>query len=129
MSYKLPNETWKNDLIYKNSFNSNLISGISQGLSIYSPDEDIKLYNYLDVKPIQNVNFNDINKKLDDKDNYYDKGKNLIQGLVDGVNNATNETEKNISNTFNKVKDSLTISPEVKIFGGLFVLFLLLNRK
>lgn len=126
---RLPNDSYRVDLIYKNSFNNNLISGISQGLSLYSPDEDIKLYNYLDTKPIQNVNFNDINKKLDDKDNYYDKGKNLISGLVQGLNDATEGTEKNISDTFNKVKDSLTLSPEIKIFGLLTALFLLINRK
>ncbi len=71
MNYRLPDDRYKNNLIYQNAFNTNLISGLNQGLTLYSPEYDLKLYNYLDTKPIESVSFNEINKTLDEKDNYY----------------------------------------------------------
>jgi hypothetical protein len=54
MSY-LPSDSYKYKISLYNNFNNQLLSGISQGLSLYSPDEDIKLYKPLDFKPLDNV--------------------------------------------------------------------------
>ncbi len=120
---RLPDDKWKNQLIYKNAFNSNLISGMQQNLTLYSPDFDVKLYNFLDTKPIENLSFNDINRELDDRDNYFQKGTNLINGIVQGLNNVTDGTEKNIKNMFSN------ISNDIKLIFGAFILFILLNKR
>ena len=49
---KLPNDSYRVDLIYKTSFNNELMSGINSGLSLYSPEQDVKLYQYIDSRPL-----------------------------------------------------------------------------
>ena len=49
-------------------FNNQLLSGINQGLSLYDPITDTKLYKTIDYDPLDKVNFYDINKKLNERD-------------------------------------------------------------
>ena len=84
MSY-LPSESYKYQQSLYNSFNNELLSGIQQGLSLYSKDEDIKLYKPLDFKPLDAVNFNDINKRLDENDNIYNNTKSVVSGTLNGL--------------------------------------------
>ena len=121
---RLPNDSYRMDLIYKNSFNSNLISGMQQGLSLYSPDQDIKLYNYLDTRPIEKVNFNNINNELDEKGTAYNQGKQVINGLVNALNDATNDTEQNLKNFFKNIGENIKF-----ILGAAIILIIILNRK
>ena len=124
MFNKLPDDSFRTNLIYKNSFNSNLISGLQQGLTLYNPEDDIKLYNYIDTNPLENINFNTINNELNGQ-TFIDKGKSLIDGIVQQLNVVGDKTKDNFDNMFN-----INIIPvEYKIFGGLFLLFLILNRK
>ena len=52
-SFRLPDEYYKNGLVYNASFNNELLSGINQGLSLYSKEQDTKLYRPLDTKPFK----------------------------------------------------------------------------
>ena len=124
MFNKLPDDSFRTNLIYKNSFNSNLISGLQQGLTLYNPEDDIKLYNYIDTNPLENINFNTINNELNGQ-TFIDKGKSLIDGIVQQLNVVGDKTKDNFDNMFN-----INIIPvEYNIFGGLFLLVLILNRK
>ena len=95
MSY-LPSESWKYQQSLYNSFNNNLLSGIQQGLSLYSPEQDIKLYKPLEFSKLDNVNFDDINKKIDENDNIYNNVKATVSG---GLNGLLGDAGKNL-NTF-----------------------------
>ena len=95
MSY-LPSESWKYQQSLYNSFNNELLSGIQQGLSLYSKDEDIKLYKPLEFKQLDKVNFDDINKKIEENDNIYNNVKATVSG---GLNGLLGDAGKNL-NTF-----------------------------
>lgn len=128
---KYPTYTWQKDTFIKGEWNNYLQSGFSQGLSLYSPEQDVKLFQKIDYDPINpnKINFDQLNDQLENRD-FYDKGKALVQGVVDQVNKATDETEKDLKKTFNGVGNFVSnISSDIKlILGGLF-LFFLLQRK
>ncbi len=100
------------------------MSGIQQGLSLYSPDEDIKLYKPLDFKPLDNVNFNDINKRLDENDNLYNNAKAVVSG---GINGILKDSGSNLNTFFS----NLLGIDESKVFTylGLFLLSLVIFKK
>lgn len=135
MNNRLPNYDYQYKLDLYGNFNNQLMSGINQGLSLYSPQYDTQLYKQIDYDPIstRNINFDQINKELDGKDNFYDKGKNLVQGFVDQVNKATDQTEKNIKDTYNNVinnlKNLFTIPSEYKFLAVAILFFWILNKK
>ena len=114
MSY-LPSESWKYQQSLYNSFNNNLLSGIQQGLSLYSPEQDIKLYKPLEFKPLDKVNFDDINKKIDENDNIYNNVKATVSG---GINGLLSDAGSNLNSFFSnllgvdesKIKTYLVIS-------------------
>ena len=99
MSY-LPSESYKYQQSLYNSFNNNLLSGIQQGLSLYSPDEDIKLYKNIDFAPLDAVNFDDINKKIDENDNIYNNVKATVSG---GLNGLLSDSGKNLNSFFSNL--------------------------
>ena len=69
--------------LYSN-FNNELMSGINQGLSLYSPQEDLKLYKTIDTKPLDEVNKNiDDNKKFEGAN--LGELKNNLKGLLDSL--------------------------------------------
>ncbi len=100
------------------------MSGIQQGLSLYSPDQDIKLYKPLDFKPLDNVNFNDINKKLDENDNLYNNAKSVVSG---GLNGILSDAGSNL-NSF--LSNLLGIDQsKVYTYLGMFILSLIILKK
>ena len=111
----LPSESWKYQQSLYNSFNNNLLSGLQQGLTLYSPDEDIKLFKPLEIKPLDKVNFDDINKKIEENDNIYNNVKATVSG---GLNGLLGDAGKNLNTFFgdllgvdeSKIKTYLVIS-------------------
>ena len=111
----LPSESWKYQQSLYNSFNNNLLSGLQQGLTLYSPDEDIKLFKPLEFKPLDKVNFDDINKKIDENDNIYNNVKATVSG---GINGLLSDAGSNLNSFFSnllgvdesKIKTYLVIS-------------------
>jgi hypothetical protein len=69
----LPSDSWRYQQSLYSNFNNNLLSGINQGLSLYSPEKDITLYKPLDYKPLDNISFDNINQKIDENNNLYNK--------------------------------------------------------
>jgi len=60
----LPSDKYKNKLLLYNDFNNELMRGINQGLTIYSPDKDLTLYKNIDTKDLEKISFDQINKDL-----------------------------------------------------------------
>ena len=111
----LPSESWKYQQSLYSSFNNELLSGISQGLSLYSKDEDIKLYKPLEFSKLDNVNFDDINKKVSENDNLYNNAKSVVSGTLNGLlSDAGSNLNSFFSNLLgideSKVKTYLVIS-------------------
>ncbi len=123
-----PNYQWQKDTYNVGQFNNILSNGFSQGLSLYSPEQDVKLFQYIDYDPINpnKINFDKLNDELNNK-TYYDKGKSMVQGVVDQLNTASNETEKNIKNSFTEVVNKM--GDNIKFIFAAAILFLLLNKK
>lgn len=65
--------------LYSN-FNNELMSGINQGLSLYSPQEDLKLYKTIDTKPLDEVN-----KKIEGANLGGQKNNFNLKGLLDSL--------------------------------------------
>lgn len=123
MSY-LPSESWKYQQSLYNNFNNTLLSGINQGLSLYNPEKDLTLYKPIDTKPLDAVNFDDINKKLDENNNLYNNAKSTISGGLSGLIQGSGEGLNNyISNTLG------IDSNGIKTYIGLFLIFLLIYKK
>jgi hypothetical protein len=53
------------------------MAGKNAGLSLYDDENDLKLYKYIDTKQISTdkINFDDINKELDEKGKAFNQGK------------------------------------------------------
>ncbi len=120
----LPSESWKYQQSLYNNFNNNLLSGISQGLSLYYPEKDITLYKQIDTKPLDNVNFDNLNKQLDENDNLYNNAKSSVSGGLSGIMQGTGEG----INKF--ITGALGIdSNAIKTYIGLFLVFLLVYKK
>ena len=65
-NYKLPSFEWQKRTELINSFNNNLVDGFKSNLTLYSPDQDLKLFNNLDLDAIstEKVNFNKVNANI-----------------------------------------------------------------
>ena len=109
------------------------MSGYSQGLSLYERDTDPLLYKAINFKPIDTntINFDDINKKLDENyshnDNLYNNAKSSIAGYVAGVDKTLNDTGKNLKNSITEfINDGK--NDIIQLFG-IGILFLVLLKK
>ena len=128
-NFKLPSFSWQQKTELKNDFNNELVKGFQSNLTLISPEQDLKLFNNLDLEPIRssNVNFDKVNaitqENYSRNDDIYNNTKAVISGVVDQVNKTSNDTLDNLKNIFNIDLSNL------KIYGGLLILFLLLNRK
>lgn len=120
---RLPNFEWQYRNSFNNNFNNQLLAGINAGFSLYDRETDTKLYRNIDSETLNpnKISFENINKILDDKDTNYQKGKNLVSGIVDQVNIVGEATEKNLKNIFD-------ISPELKILAIAFLGLLILRK-
>jgi len=132
--FRLPDEYYKNGLVYNASFNNELLSGINQGLSLYSKEQDTKLYRPLDVKPLEKVNFDVINNDLDKYDKNYNKqddlynnSKSTVAGAIAGISKSTDDVieklEYDIKNLFNFDTSGF------KTYIGVFLVFLIIYKK
>ena len=128
---KLPDFDYQYQTSLFGNWNNQLLAGINQGLSLYDRDTDTQLYKTIDYKPIDTMtlNFDDINKKLDENENEnnsYNNGKSFIKGIVDKVNDVGTATENNI----NELKNIFQIDNK-KIFEIAAVIFvgILLYKK
>ena len=129
-NFKLPSFEWQRKTEIKNDFNNELVKGFSQGLNLYNPEKDLTLFNSVDLEPIRssNVNFDKVNAITQDNynrnDDIYNNSKAVISGVVDQINVSTNNIVDNFKKLFN-IDIDLT---SIKIYGGLILLFILLNR-
>ena len=101
-SNRLPSYEYQYRTSLYNNFNNQLLSGHNAGLALYDYDQDTKLYKDIDTKPLDRVNFDELNKKLDEnyyKEEAYEKGKNMVKGFVQQVNDSTEQTGENIKKT------------------------------
>ena len=119
---KLPNYAYQYQTSLYNNFNNELILGHNQGLALYNYDTDLSLYKNIDTKPLDNVNFDDINKKLDENDNLYNNAKATISG---GINGVLEGTGKGINNFIYETLGG----DKIKTYIGVFLLFLILFKK
>ncbi len=88
-NYKLPNFSWQKRTEVINDFNNNLVAGFKSNLTLYSPEEDLKLFNNLDLEPIstEKVNFDKVNaitqENYSKNDDIYNNTKSVISGVID----------------------------------------------
>ena len=103
------------------------MAGYNQGLSLYDRDQDTRLYKNTDTSEIstRKMNFDDINKELDEKGTAYQQGKQLIKGAVDKIKDVTSDTEKNIKEFLSNL---FKISPEYKFIGIAILIFIVLRK-
>ena len=119
----LPSEAWKQDNSLKSHFNNQLLSGLNQGLNLYSPDQDLKLFKPLDTKPLDKLNFDELNEDLDKNRNIYENIKSGTSGLFSGVANAGTDSA-------GYLLKSLGFDPKnATTYLGLFLLILILFKK
>jgi hypothetical protein len=57
----LVNESWKYQQSLYSSFNNELMNGLKNNLTLYNPQKDLTLYKNTDLKPLENINLDDIN--------------------------------------------------------------------
>ena len=107
---RLPGFDWQYKTTLYNNFNRQLIDGYNQGLGLYDRENyDIQhLYKDVNLKPIEtyNMNFDELNKQMDivqaevqAKNDAMERGKNIVKGIVNQINDSTHDTGENIKNT------------------------------
>ena len=57
-NYRITDD-WKYKQSLYSNFNNELMSGLSQGLNLYNPEKDLTLYKPTDLKPLDDVKFDD----------------------------------------------------------------------
>jgi hypothetical protein len=124
---RLPNFAYQYKLDLHSNFNNQLMAGINSGLSLYDTEQDTKLYKNTDTTEIstRKMNFDDINKELDEKGKAYNQGKQLIKGAIDKIKDVTSDTEKNIKEFLSNL---FKISPEYKLMAVAILVFIVLRK-
>jgi len=124
----LPNESWKYSQSLYSSFNNELLSGLSQGINLYSPEKDLTLYKKTDYKPLDNVNFDKINKDIDTNDNYFNNAESTIKGGLSGtIQGIGDGLGKGLHNfLFNLLGIDID---GIKTYLGLMLIFLIIYKK
>ena len=124
----LPNESWKYSQSLYSSFNNNLLSGLTQGLNLYDPQKDLTLYKQTDYKPLDNVNFDKINKDIDTNDNYYNNAKSAVSG---GISGTIEGIGQGLGKGFHDFAFNLfgIDTDGIKTYIGLFLVFLIIYKK
>lgn len=124
----LPNESWKYKESLYSSFNNELLGGLSQQLNLYDPQKDLTLYKKTDISKLDNVNFDQINKDLDNNNNYYNNAKSALSGGISG-------TIQGIGQGLGKGLHDFVFSvfgidiDGIKTYIGLFLIFLIIYKK
>lgn len=135
MNKYLPSDSWKYQQSLYSSFNNQLIKGHNQGLALYDYNTDLNLYKTTDISKLDNVSFDQINKKIDENDNYFNKAKSTIAGAIEG----TAEGGSNALNTvIGKLGEGVGLfirkamgidGNEMLTYAGLFLLFMIIYKK
>ena len=122
---RLPSFEYQYQLDYNSNFNNQLLRGHNQGLSLYDYENDTKLYQKTntDLISTRNINFDKINQELDNKGDVYNQGKQLVNGIKDGINKISENTSENIKKLFSETTN------DIKLIVGVVLFFLLLNKK
>jgi hypothetical protein len=124
MSYYLPNESYKYQLSLYSNFNNELIRGHNQGLELYNYNTDLNLYKNIDTKPIDSVNFNDINDRLKTNENLYNNTKSTLSGALSGLLEGTGKGLNEFTSNLFGID-----SAGIKTYIGLLLLFLIIIKK
>ena len=104
-------------------------------MALYDYESDLRLFKPLDYKPLDSVNFDKFNQKIDENDNLFNKTKSLIAGTIEGTatggSNTFNIVLEKLGQGANKFFKELTGIDNFNIlpYAGIFLLFVLLNRK
>ena len=114
----LPSDKYKNKIILYNDFNNDLMRGINQGLTLYSPDKDLTLYKSIDTKDLEKLNFDQINKDLNINIDIDNNVKSFVSGLVSG-------TGEGIKKVLGLDIDTKTLAT----YLGLFLLAIIIFKK
>ena len=124
----LPNEAWKYKESLYSSFNNELLSKLTQGLNLYDPQKDLTLYKQTDYKPLDNVNFDQINKDIDTNDNYYNNAKSAVSG---GISGTIEGIGQGLGKGFHDFAFNLfgIDTDGIKTYIGLFLVFLIIYKK
>lgn len=129
---KLPDFAYQYNLSRNANFNNQLIAGHNAGLALYDYESDTKLYKNLDMKPLDAVNFDNLNEKLNE--NYYNRSaydeasntaKGFINGTVDTINKVADKTSDNIKSLFNFHIDEKEV---IKYIGALALLIIIVKK-
>ena len=127
----LPNSQWQYDNSLKSNFNNQLLNGLNQGLNLYSPSEDLKLFKPLDNKSLDKLNFDNLNEDLNTNRNIFENIKSgangFTKGVVSGVADASTDSFmyllKSILSAFGLDPNYLTT------YVGAFLVFLIIYKK
>ena len=127
----LPSENYKTNLTYFGNFNNQLLSGLNQGLNLYDSETDLKLYKTIDYKPLDRVNFDDVNKQLDENyshnDDLYNNAKSVVSGAVNGavetINKIADDTVGNVARDMDRFRKYVEQNiKNVLIFSAVFLI-------
>ncbi len=120
----LPSDSWKYNQSLYSSFNNELLSGLSQGLNLYGPEQDLTLYKKTDISKLDNISFDKINKQIDENEDLYNNAKSTVSGGISGVLSGAGEgINKFILNSLGIDVNSL------KTYAVLFLAFLIFYKK
>jgi hypothetical protein len=129
----LPNESYKYQLSLFNSFNNELIRGHNQNLTLYNYDTDLTLYKNINTKPLDDVNFDQINKDLNKNRNIFENTKSALSGAIEGtVEGGANALGYTIEKTFKGIAHGLGIDinkETILSLLGLFILSMIIYKK
>ena len=127
----LPSENYKTNLTYFGNFNNQLLSGLNQGLNLYDPETDLKLYKTIYYKPLDRVNFDQVNKQLDENyshnDDLYNNAKSVVSGAVNGavttINKIADDTVGNVARDMDRFRKYVEQNiKNVLIFSAVFLI-------
>ena len=130
---KLPSFKWQKQTELVNSFNNNLVDGFKSNLTLYSPEQDLLLFNKLDLDAIstENVNFDKVNEIVENNynknDDIYNNSKASINGFIDGIKENSNKVISNLKNDISSFLDLENFNKSIKIYGGLLLIYLLVK--
>ncbi len=124
MSNYLPSNSYKYQQSLYSSFNNELIKGHNQGLALYDYNSDLNLYKPLNFKPLDNINFDEVNERLKNNENLYENTKSSISGALSGLLEGTGKGLNEFTSKFLGIDSS-----GIKTYIGLLLLFLLIYKK
>ena len=130
---KLPSSAWQKFTQLINNFNNELVNGFQAGLTVIDPEKDKNLFQSLDLKPIslEVVNFDKVNEitqnNYNKNDDIYNNARAEVKGVVDQINETGNKAIDSLKNDLDKFFDFESLNKSFKVYGGLFIIYLLIK--